>query len=314
MNLIAGCDRESRLRQIIVRHTDFVEATDRIAECHELTSGARLSSYLLILGEAGVGKTTLLKSYAERHPRRRIGKTEIVPVLYVEIPPSPSLISVLNTFLAAYGTGYALGARKNIGDLTRQLIKLIEMAQTSVILVDELQNFMTQASHTQTKALAALLKTLMNQARVSLVAAGVPESLRLVDADDQLRSRMSSEIWLTPFNIETKEAYEVFRKTLLAIETSLEFTEPSFLYRSPFAERIYYACDGRFRHLTSLLSNAIRIVEKGGMTHITQQVLKEAFLRSFRAGISDRDNPFSEDFMPRRLTGRGEVHGARAKV
>lgn len=312
MSLIISYDREVRLREMIVKHTNFLEAINRVAECHDFTTKTKKSTYLLILGEPGVGKTTLLRTYAERYPRISRGRVDSVPVLSIEIPPSPSLVSLLNTFLAAYSDAYTYRSRPNIGDMTKQLITLMKAAGTTAVLIDELQNFMTQASQTQVKALAALLKTLMNQVSVSLIAAGTPESLRLVNADDQLRSRMSAEVWIKPFNIDGQEGYDIFRKTLVSVEKTIELASPSFLYKSPLAERIYYACDGRFRHLITLLSNAIRLAETQGCECITIDLLHAAFLRSFRSDTPDRDNPFSETFIPRRLISRGEAHGERA--
>lgn len=312
MELVYDYSREMRLRNTIVRHTNFEEITKRMVECHDFTCKTKTSTYLLILGEPGVGKTTLLRNYLARYPRQRNGSVTQVPVLFVEIPPSPSLISLIHTFLGAYGEVYVQRARRTIGDMTKQLITLMKAAGTVVVLIDELQNFMTQANHTQVRALAAWLKTLMNQMSIALIAAGVPESQRLVDADDQLRSRMAAEMWIKPFSIDEQEGFETFRKMLFSVERSIEFSAPSLLYNSPLAEQIYYACDGRFRPLISLLSDAIRLAEKRDEDCISKATLHEAFRRTFKSDTADRDNPFSDTFIPRRLTGTGEAHGPRA--
>lgn len=312
MEITYDYGREMRLRSTIVRHPDFAGITKRIEECHDFSLKTKTPTYLLILGEPGVGKSTLLKNYAARYPRQNNGRATQVPVLFVEIPPSPSLVSLVDAFLGAYGEIYVQRSRRPIGVMTRQLVALMKAAGTSVILIDELQNFMTQASHTQVKALAAWLKSLMNTLPIALIAAGIPESQRLVNADDQLRSRMSAEMWIKPFSIEAKESYETFRKVLFSVERSLEFPAPSLLYDNPLAEQVYYACDGRFRLLTALLSSAIRIAEQKDEERISKAVLHEAFLRTFRSDATDRDNPFSDTFIPRRLTGTGEAHGPRA--
>lgn len=312
MDLGHDYSRELRLRNTVIKHNNFMSITERMEECHDFTKKTGTSTYLLILGDPGVGKSTLLRNYEARHPRTGNGRTISVPVLSVEIPPSPSLVSLVNAFLAAYGDVYVQRSRKNVGDMTRQLITLMKAAGTVVILLDEIQNFMTQANQTQVRALAAWLKTLMNQLSIALIAAGVPESQRLVNADDQLRSRMSAEMWIKPFDIDDKEGFDVFRKILFSIEKNIEFPAPSELYNNPLAERLYFACDGRLRPLISLLSYAIRMVEKRGGDCITVDVLYEAFLQTFKSDTPDRDNPFSNTFIARRLVGLGEAHGPRA--
>lgn len=311
MELSYDYSREMRLRSTIVRHTNFEEITQRMAECHDFTCKTKTSTYLLIVGESGVGKTTLLKNYLARYPWQRNGSVTQVPVLFVEIPPSPSLISLASTFLGAYGPVYIPRANQTIGGVTRQLTTLMKAAGTVVVLIDELHNFMTQANQKQVNGLGSWLKNLMNQLSIALIAAGVPECRRLVNADAQLRSRMAAEMWIKPFSIDEQEGFETFRKMLFSVERSIDFQSPSLLYNSPLAEQIYYACDGCFRPLISLLSNAIWFAEKRGEDFIGKATLHEAFRRTFKSDTPDRDNPFSDTFIPRRLTGIGEAHGPR---
>lgn len=310
MDLFDKYDRISRLSEAVITHESYKAVTDRIQECHDYSRNTKRPSYLLVLGDSGVGKTTILTSYAKKRARIELEEKTLVPALFVEMPGSPSLEAAVDAFLEAYDPCYCRRREKQ-ADKTRRLIRLITEAQTEIILVDELHNYVAAANKNQKSLLTNWFKSLMNRVPVSIIGAGTPDVLNLLDGERQLKSRMTAEVWLSPFSIETDDEFRQFQRLLYSVEEILGFPQPSFLHKAEMAQRIFYACDGVFRALFNLISNAILIAEQTDAQLLGMEILHEAFKKTFSAQTQDSDNPFSNDFYPRRLINIGEAHGPR---
>jgi ABC-type multidrug transport system ATPase subunit len=70
----------------------FVEATKSEARKRlslniiEETNADSDPDCLLLMGEAGAGKTTIYKTYAQNYPRQETDEGSIVPIVYTPIP------------------------------------------------------------------------------------------------------------------------------------------------------------------------------------------------------------------------------------
>lgn len=310
VDLFSQYDRMAVLEKSIFKHSTYRQALERIEEIHERSVKTKRSEYLFVVGESGVGKSTLLSKYAEKYPRYVEGKTTVIPVLMLSVPGASSMLALANAVLESFGRAYVTKG-KSWDDKWNQVIRLINSTKVQLIIFDEMHNFVSKANRNEEQRLIDSLKNLMNKTSVAIVAAGIPDCLKLVDKDPQLRTRMTAEVSIERFDVECPELYADFKSILFSLERALGYPEPSILYEEPLAQRIYFACDGNFRMLIKLLREAIGTAERLEESSISQAILYQAFKRAFREDTPDEANPFSEVFYPRRLTGKGEAHGQR---
>lgn len=87
-NQCIGIVKDIRLSFINFPHVKrILAALDRM---HEYRCGNEEAEHIMLLGESGVGKSTLLFRYVEKHPVIQHEEFTEVPVLYVPLGQSPT--------------------------------------------------------------------------------------------------------------------------------------------------------------------------------------------------------------------------------
>lgn len=298
----------------IVRHPGYVTAIENIDSCRCNAKDSDKFSGMALLGPGGVGKSTVLKAYEAANPRQKVEGGIIIPVVRARISSSNSPIAMLRDIIKAISPMYLAGIGKGISDHEERLSTVMKSARTEVLLIDEAQNFLGYSNTNAVTSASSALKNLMEDLGITIVVAGTEQAIKLIQADTQMPTRIPLVVRLSPFKIETSDAFNEFRGILTALEKSIGLPQASRLHEVELAQRIYFACDGNFRILTSLLHNAINIAmrEQGG--RITREVLQKAFVALFGPETKDANNPFSNSFIPRRMIGQGELFSYQAGV
>jgi hypothetical protein len=114
------------LGHIFIEHPRLKKLVQQIEHCREYS---KIDEDLdpegmLIKGLAGVGKSKLIKRYAEKFPPRDVVDRTIVPVLVVTIPQSATVKSLVSELLEALGDPFP--DRGSAASQTRRLRKLIK--------------------------------------------------------------------------------------------------------------------------------------------------------------------------------------------
>lgn len=85
--------------QVYASYPLFNRVLEDIYECHYSpeTNGDDDPDCLLLIGEAGAGKTTIYKTYAQNYPRQETDEGSVVPILYTPIPVPATVKGLVQT-------------------------------------------------------------------------------------------------------------------------------------------------------------------------------------------------------------------------
>jgi general secretion pathway protein A len=199
----------------------------------------RRKGFVLLTGEVGTGKTTLLRAALERIP----SETETALILNTaDLPPLDLLKMIASEF------GLSCGGTKAdyLIALNRYLLARLERGTNTVLVIDEAQNLSLQSL--EEVRLLSNLET-DTEKLLQIVLTGQPELLdRLADpALRQLRQRIAVEHHIEALRPEETEPYLRHRIEVSGgkYETILE----------PGLEPIFYAASLGCPRLTSLLAD-----------------------------------------------------------
>lgn len=182
-------DFATRVAQLYIAHPQVEHIwgmIDSLRAHNKLAAGKNSPRHLLITGDSGVGKTQLIKQYAQMNPGyvhvdEEGTEYDIKPVVYMELPDPFTVLEFYQSIVKALGAPQLAG-RPTIGEVKRQAFKLLEMQKVEVLLLDEI-NFLLTSKHVKPKDGMETIKHVANSANISLVCVGLPiiETLRNSD-------------------------------------------------------------------------------------------------------------------------------------
>lgn len=257
-DVVSDAKRREALNGIFVPReltTDFVDAMQELRlGCKE---GAE-AMCLVIVGEKGVGKSAFLKIYAAENPRETIEEDNVVtitrPVVYVSFPPSPTLKGSAEVFLAALaGKSSMRGSRTA---LTQRIKELLVDLRTELVIADEFQHVREEGAKGKS-AVADWLKDILKTTNVPFVLSGMPETVQIIEADDQLYSLCEEPVEITKYDWDDAASRKAWRAILAKIDMQLPFNERSNLAEEKTAFNLFVCCDGNLRRLRALLKIAV---------------------------------------------------------
>ena len=239
--------------QIHARYPLFDRILEDIYECHcsPETNVYSDPDCLLLMGEAGAGKTTIYKTYAQNFPRQETDEGSIVPIVYTPIPVPATVKGLVEAILKKLGDPlYNKGTTTN---QTSRAYDLLAACKVELIVLDEFHHFIDRESQRVLRNVCDWLKNLILNTKIPVVLFGLPESKRILEFDNsQLSRRFTYRHELIPFP-RNDEGMKLFRKFLSRIEEQLPLKERSGLANKSMAERIYYATDGTIAHVMTLI-------------------------------------------------------------
>ncbi|WP_242473048.1 TniB family NTP-binding protein [Rhodoferax fermentans] len=168
-------------------HPMFVEHT-RVLKQHIDDALAGFAPKInRVPGPSGVGKSSLIATLARAYPQTRVDGRLQAPVLVVEIPQFASAKQLPTCVLHALGLQVV--AKMTVGSLFHFMKKQLELAGTRVVIFDEISHLVDEGSRVPPRAVSDWLKTLLDQAQITLILFGIPRLERLFSANEQLRRR-----------------------------------------------------------------------------------------------------------------------------
>ena len=228
-----------------------------------------------------------------------------MPVLYVAIGPSPTPKALASAILRALGD-----PKCDIGkevDLTYRLILLIKLCRVRLVIIDEANHLIDRGGEKTHHVAADWLKRLVDATRVSFVLAGIPRARRLLEKNDQLRSRFREVIEIDRFSVESESAELEFRGVLGAFKKEYLREVPALdIANATMVRKFAFATDGRLRDIRRLLVRTVELAYRETQPRLTEGVLAEAFRTVIYPGAPDKRNPFHKSFNELPLVKAGE--------
>jgi hypothetical protein len=298
-------DALSRFRDEYIQFPPFLSAFNDIQDLLQLYRTRGIAEHMLVLGESGTGKTTLCKLLLQTYPRIILLERDVIPVLFVPIPPEATIASVTENMLEILGDPAPATGTTPVK--TRRAVHLARACRVELLLFDEANHIQDRGqSHTQ-YLVGDWIKALMDIINVPTVLLGLPRVSDLLCVNEQLRRRFlrvrKMELGQDPENTIATQCLQLF--TSLAPMLPVPFSRGSMDWPE-LGLRLYCATDGRVAYLKTLLAGVIRAVFTNAITEITIQDLEQAFTDEiWQQGVGGL-NPFNKSFDIRRLDRRAE--------
>ncbi|MBT9456723.1 MAG: TniB family NTP-binding protein [Burkholderiaceae bacterium] len=152
-----------------------------------------------LIGPSRAGKSMVLDALEQAYPPTRVDGVRRVPVLKVKLPPaiSPKLFPA--ELLKALKVPIP-NRVKSSGELLGRVTEQFKLAGTRVLLLDEASHFVEPGSRVPPRAAGDMVKTLSENADLSIFATGIPHLERLFKANEQLRLRASVRRVFMPYD------------------------------------------------------------------------------------------------------------------
>ncbi|WP_313301364.1 TniB family NTP-binding protein [Diaphorobacter sp.] len=283
----------------------FVTAKQAIDEALTIYRETGVARHMLVLGEAGTGKSTLCKLMETQHPRRKLSDRDKIDIVTVSVPPSANVGGVASAVLRSLGDLWH--GRGTIASRTERIVTLCRECGVELMLIDEAQHLQDRGTSRTHYMVGDWVKDVIDQVSVPTVMLGLPRLELLLQTNEQLRRRFSRRVRLafgqnSAMSVET-ECLQLFLSlsSLLTLPVSSKPFGPQEM-----GTRLYYACDGRVAYIKKILFSALSMALRHEDDAIDVKHLERAFTDDVWWEGVGRLNPFSSDFVFRRLDRGGE--------
>lgn len=288
--------------RVVIKHPRMAKALKRVEDCRQMSKGAREPECMLIIGEPGVGKTTIKDHYLSLNPREETERGTRVPVLAATIPIPAKISSIATSLLAALGD--PAPHRGSLDMRTRRLYRLIKECEVELIFLDEFHHFIDSEKDIVLRLVSDWLKNLISDTKVPVILTGLPSSRKVLEANEQLHRRFSCQLNLSTFSYHAKRRTELKRflgelQKSLPVDCNIDFSEDDI------AQRFFSATAGRVSGLIKVAKGASFIATTRGDKFITQETLAEAYEKRLlladdkRKRIDPERNPFDPQWTPK---------------
>lgn len=134
---------------------------------------------MFIKGPSGVGKTQMVKKYAELnkgyiYTYEDGTEIDVKPVVCMELPSPFTIQELYQSIVAELGAPHLHG-RPTIGEVKRQAFTLIKNQKVELLILDEI-DYMLESRHVTSIEAMESIKHIANTAQVSLALVGSPSS------------------------------------------------------------------------------------------------------------------------------------------
>lgn len=220
---LSAAERIARMR--MRRYIDFPRCRyvlDLMADQLTRPPGS-LKVNILVWGESGQGKSTIMKKYLRDHPAvfdAAVGVRR-TPVVAVEMPPMCDVRWLYFELLSAVDAPTTT-ARANLPLMADRIVKLYRMMEVRQIVIDELHN-MLNGSVRQQRSLLAVIRHLSNTLEIPLVLFGTQDAREALMHDRQLARRFRF------ISLPTWDPGDEFNALVGSIIRSLPLRRPSQL-------------------------------------------------------------------------------------
>lgn len=189
------------LRHIIesceLPHPAFVEhETVLVRRIEDALQGSPPASEWVV-GPSRVGKSMLINTLARRYPATKVNGIRRLPLVVVPVPSPASPKEMPKSVLSALGMPTMRG---NSGDLFERMARVLETAQTKVLLFEEASHIVEVGTKMPPRAAGDWFKQLMDRRSMTIILFGVPRLEKLFASNEQLRRRSQARREFRPYD------------------------------------------------------------------------------------------------------------------
>ena len=268
---------------------------DELVRAYEMNPFTPDPECIALLGRFRTGKTTLVESFCDEHPRVIHDETTMVPVLKAVVPAKASMNTMLTSLLAALGD--PLAERGSMGVKYYRLQKFIVDCGVKMIILDEANHFVDRDSERVLHDVSNTMKTLAKEQNVACVLVGLPYTEEVLKVNEQFGSLFGDPHVLEPFQWDENQpkTVEEFRIFLHQVEGQLPLADRSCLSSKEMAWRCFVATHGKVGYVMRLLRRAAEDAVRQNEAGLSRELLFAAFQRTLAGQRRSVGNPFAND-------------------
>jgi hypothetical protein len=245
------------------------------------------------MGATGVGKTTLVRSYAAAFPRYEVQTGSRSPVLYLETPHPITVKGMTSALLDALGDPLAF--RGTQPEMNARLQNFLADCEVQLVILDDFHHLIDKQTNRILRDVSEWLKVLIKNTGIVYLVVGIEgEVERILNANKQL-SRLFVREYMLPFRWQPHDSDSIsdFARLISYVEMVLDvkLTEaepmPVLLYR------IHLATGGIMSNIMNLFRQARRLQQRRDQEgeSLSLALLADAYSQRLQAHVG-LDNPF----------------------
>lgn len=250
---------------------------------------------MMIIGDTGVGKSTLVREYANANQATRLetedGFSTHTPVLLVSLKGQSQSLGAAQTILKKLLRVQSTAGR--LSNITDRIETQMQRQGVELLILDEFQHLAEAGAEKTRSQTADWIKGLAKETRVPIVLVGVPSLAEVIAANTQLASITPLRRALGDFNYNTPKGRKSLEAFLSEMDSLFPFNEKAGFDKPWFAEKLYQASGGNPRFLCRLLIWGAKAAINEGAKHIAPRHLESAYNRFGGLGGIVDENPFS---------------------
>jgi hypothetical protein len=284
--------------------TRFVyEACERLNEA--LSENERGRPYTVETNQKGVVRGVLRADGPDGDER---------PIVYVSVPSIRSLKSFAKALLTALkprskkpndDREKPMPKSLNKDDLLFLVLPHLLGQRVQILLLDEFHNAVTSKNPEVIWDLSETIKDIMNETRIQVAVAGLPDAVLPIDQNDQLDGRCRLRWSTRPFEWgATIQKQAEFLEFLDKLERAMALPKPSHLSEPDRAKRIHSYTGGIIGRVTLLLQEAAFEALDCGEYFISDAMIEWAHDRIKKTQMNESGKPIVMG-RPTKLRGRG---------
>lgn len=282
-----------QIHSVFVLYPRLKELHQEIGRCRQLSQAAGEPQCMALEGATGAGKTTLIRQYIAKYPRRETHQGTHIPVFYLETPSPATVKTMASVMLEKLGDPAAyIGT---VGALNSRLVKLLQACEVELVILDDYHHLIDTETDRVLAKVSDWLKVLIKETEIPFLVVGIEGKVeRILQANAQLSRLFAARETLSPFTWlpdqpESIQAFHVFVNTL---EASIGRPLTTTLPRTELLYRLYFSTGGVVGNMMNLLRYAVKLADEQSQAALDLPLLACAYEKRLAKHMR-RVNPFT---------------------
>ncbi|TKF96629.1 TniB family NTP-binding protein, partial [Vibrio sp. F13] len=160
------------VKQIFIQSPLISDILDDISDCREFSDGIHEPDCMIVVGDTGSGKTTLINKYLNENPRSETSEGSFIPILSTSLPPNATPITASEQLLSDLGDPLAFSRGSDPVKVAQEMSDLMKSCGVELIIIDEFQHMIDRKNKQILHSAADWLKMLIVRSKVPVVLFG----------------------------------------------------------------------------------------------------------------------------------------------